>query len=159
VLQRLREEDVPVITSMNRLGRSMLNMITLGADLRERGIGLKVLEQGIDTATAEGHAMFGMLPVLAELQRKLIVADTRDGLAAVRPRDSTTLRLYDYTPSPRAPTCRKCCAPTFMVIRTRDAWTYRSRSPWSPRHLHPGLGRAPGADTIPPLAPRQHTNA
>ncbi|WP_308340735.1 recombinase family protein [Rhodococcus sp. USK10] len=82
---------------MNRLGRSMLNMITLGADLRERGIGLKVLEQGIDTATAEGHAMFGMLPVLAEVQRKLIVANTRDGLAAVRPRDSmTTHRRPDH---------------------------------------------------------------
>ncbi|MGV9866109.1 recombinase family protein [Rhodococcus koreensis] len=45
MLQRLREEDVPVITSLDRLGRSMLNMITLGADLRERGIGLKVLKQ------------------------------------------------------------------------------------------------------------------
>jgi hypothetical protein len=64
----------------------MLHLITLGADLRERGIGLKVLEQGIDTATAEGRAMFGMLSVLAEFQRELIVANTRDGLAAARAR-------------------------------------------------------------------------
>lgn len=63
-----------VITRLDRLGRSVLHLITLGADLRERGIGLKVLEQGIDTATAEGRAMFGMLSVLAELQRELIVA-------------------------------------------------------------------------------------
>src|SRR3546814_8458597 len=54
--------------------------------LRGRGIGLKVLEQGIDTSTAEGRAMFGMLSVLAELQRELIVANTRDGLAAARAR-------------------------------------------------------------------------
>ncbi|MDF3312880.1 recombinase family protein [Rhodococcus sp. T2V] len=47
-LQRLRADDVLVITRLDRLGRSMLHLITLGADLRERCIGLKVLEQGID---------------------------------------------------------------------------------------------------------------
>ena len=55
-------------------------------ELRERGVGLHVIEQGIDTTTAEGRAMFGMLSVLAELQRELIVANTRDGLAAARAR-------------------------------------------------------------------------
>lgn len=72
------------LPGLDRLGRSVLHLITLGADLRERGIGLKVLEQGIDTA--EGRAMFGMLSVLAELQRELIVANTLDGLAAARAR-------------------------------------------------------------------------
>ncbi len=43
-----------------------------------------MIEQGIDTSTMEGRAMFGMLSVLAELQRELIVANTRDGLAAAR---------------------------------------------------------------------------
>ncbi|WP_371648292.1 MULTISPECIES: recombinase family protein [unclassified Streptomyces] len=43
----------------------MLHLVTLGADLRERGIGLHVIEQGIDTSTMEGRAMFGMLSVLA----------------------------------------------------------------------------------------------
>ncbi|MFE5375676.1 recombinase family protein [Streptomyces mirabilis] len=57
----------------------------LGAELRERGIGLHVIEQGIDTATMEGRAMFGMLSVLAELQRELIVANT-NGLASARAR-------------------------------------------------------------------------
>lgn len=86
VLTRLRSGDTLVITRLDRLGRSVVHLITLGAELRERGIGLKVLEQGIDTATAEGRAMFGMLSVLAELQRELIVANTRDGLAAARAR-------------------------------------------------------------------------
>ncbi|MBD8057158.1 recombinase family protein [Rhodococcus ruber] len=71
---------------LDRLGRSVLHLIGLGAELREKGVGLKVLEQGIDTSTAEGRAMFGMLSVLAELQRELIVANTRDGLAAARAR-------------------------------------------------------------------------
>ena len=85
-LARLREGDVLVITRLDRLGRSVLHLLTLGAELRERGIGLIVLEQGIDTATAEGRAMFGMLSVLAQFQRELIVANTRDGLAAARAR-------------------------------------------------------------------------
>ncbi|MFC4564191.1 recombinase family protein [Nocardiopsis mangrovi] len=56
----------------------------LGADLRDRDIGPHVTEQGIDTSTLEGGAMFGMLSVLAELQRELIVANTRDGLEGRR---------------------------------------------------------------------------
>ena len=86
VLTRLRGGDTLVITRLDRLGRSVLHLITLGADLRERGIGLQVLEQDIDTSTAEGRAMFGMLSVLAEFQRELIVANTRYGLAAARAR-------------------------------------------------------------------------
>jgi len=86
VLQLLRDGDVLVVTRLDRLGRSVLHLVTLGAQLRDRGVGLQVVEQGIDTATAEGRAMFGMLSVLAELQRELIVANTRDGLAAARAR-------------------------------------------------------------------------
>ena len=86
VLQLLREGDVLVITRLDRLSRSVLHLVTLGAELRERGVGLKVTEQGIDTSTVEGRAMFGMLAVLAELQRELIVANTNDGLAAARAR-------------------------------------------------------------------------
>lgn len=88
-LKVVRGGDQLVITRLDRLGRSVLHLVTLGAQLRERGVGLRVLEQGIDTATAEGRAMFGMLSVLAELQRELIVANTRDGLAAARARGRT----------------------------------------------------------------------
>lgn len=109
VLRLARDGDTLVITRLDRLGRSVLHLVTLGAQLRERGVGLRVLEQGIDTATAEGRAMFGMLSVLAELQRELIVANTRDGLAAARARGrhggrrpvltpaqvATAQRLYD----------------------------------------------------------------
>jgi len=86
VLRLLRDRDTLKITPLDRLGRSVLHLVTLGAELRERGVGLHVIEQGIDTTTTEGRAMFGMLSVLAELQRELIVANTRDGLAAARAR-------------------------------------------------------------------------
>lgn len=86
LLALLQPGDTVKITRLDRLSRSVQHLINLGADLRAREIELHVVEQGIDTSTAEGRAMFGMLSVLAELQRELIVANTRDGLAAARAR-------------------------------------------------------------------------
>lgn len=86
VMQLLREGDTLKVTRLDRLGRSLVHLVTLGAQLREHGVGLHVVEQGIDTSTAEGRAMFGMLSVLAEYQRELIVANTNDGLASARAR-------------------------------------------------------------------------
>ncbi len=59
IMQLLRDGDTLKVTRLDRLGRSLLDLITLGAELRQRGVGLHVIEQGIDTATAEGRAMFG----------------------------------------------------------------------------------------------------
>ncbi len=127
MLRLLRDGDTLKITRLDRLGRSVLHLVTLGAGLRKRGVGLHVIEQGIDTSTAEGRAMFGMLSVLAELQRELIVANTRDGLAAARARGrnggrrpkldaeqvALAQQLYDAgeKPSSRSQTSSECRAP------------------------------------------------
>ena len=97
-LKLLRAGDTLTITRLDRLGRSVLHLVTLGAELRERGVELHVIDQGIDTATAEGRAMFGMLSVLAELQRELIVANTHDGLQAARARGRRGGRRRKLTP-------------------------------------------------------------
>lgn len=102
MMRLLRDGDTLVITRLDRLGRSLLHLVTLGAQLRDRGIGLQVLEQGIDTHTAEGRAMFGMLSVLAELQRELIIANTRDGLNAARARGRVGGRKAKLTPEQAA---------------------------------------------------------
>lgn len=86
LLKVLRSGDTLYITRLDRLGRSLAHLVALGSDLRNRSIDLVVTEQGIDTRTAEGRLMFGMLATLAEYQRELIVANTRDGLAAARSR-------------------------------------------------------------------------
>jgi len=83
-MQLLRDGDTLKVTRLDRLGRSLHHLVNLGAELRGRGVGLHVVEQGIDTDTPEGRAMFGMLSVLAEYQRELIIANTHDGLAAAR---------------------------------------------------------------------------
>jgi DNA invertase Pin-like site-specific DNA recombinase len=101
-LQLMREGDTLKVTRLDRLSRSVLHLVTLGADLRERDIGLHVIEQGIDTSTIEGRAMFGMLSVLAELQRELIVANTHDGLASARARGRVGGRRPRLTPDQAA---------------------------------------------------------
>jgi DNA invertase Pin-like site-specific DNA recombinase len=102
VLQLLRDGDSLKITRLDRLSRSVLHLVTLGAELRVRGIGLHVIEQGIDTETVEGRAMFGMLSVLAELQRELTVANTNDGLASARARGRVGGRRARLTPDQAA---------------------------------------------------------
>ncbi len=102
VIRMLRADDTLMITRLDRLSRSVLHLVTLGADLRARGVGLHVIEQGIDTGTVEGRAMFGMLSVLAELQRELIVANTRDGLASARARGRVGGRRPRLTPDQAA---------------------------------------------------------
>lgn len=102
VIRMLRADDTLMITRLDRLSRSVLHLVTLGADLRARGVGLHVIEQGIDTGTVEGRAMFGMLSVLAELQRELIVANTKDGLASARARGRVGGRRPRLTPDQAA---------------------------------------------------------
>jgi DNA invertase Pin-like site-specific DNA recombinase len=128
VLRMLREGDTLKITRLDRLGRSVLHLVTLGAELRERGVGLPVIEQGIDTTTAEGRAMFGMLSVLAELQRELIVANTRDGTR--RRARSWTQRRPPTKTHPRADHLRPA------ALRHRRAHRPADRRPLqrSPHH-------------------------
>lgn len=102
VMRLLRSGDTLVVTRLDRLGRSMQHLVNLGAELRERGVGLHVTEQGIDTRTPEGRAMYGMFAVFAEFQRELIIANTRDGLAAARARGRVGGRRPKLTPDQAA---------------------------------------------------------
>jgi len=78
----LREGDVLVAVKLDRLGRSVQHLAALVEDLAERGVGLKILDQGIDTTTAAGRMLLHMLAAIAEFERALISERTRDGLAA-----------------------------------------------------------------------------
>lgn len=80
----LREGDVLVITKLDRAGRSLQHLVTLSNELRERGIGLKVLDQGIDTTTAAGRLFYNMVASFAEFERDLIVERTHEGLRTAR---------------------------------------------------------------------------
>ena len=85
-LAYLRHGDTLVITKLDRLGRSVQNLKDITAQLREQGVGLLALQQGIDTTTAGGRLFFHMLAAIAEFEHDLVVERTRDGLAAARAR-------------------------------------------------------------------------
>ena len=75
-----------VITRLSRAMRSLKHLLTLAEELRERGIGLVVLKQSIDTTTPTGRLVFHILGAIDEFQRELIVEGTSEGLAAARAR-------------------------------------------------------------------------
>ncbi|MCW2901580.1 MAG: resolvase, partial [Streptosporangiaceae bacterium] len=84
-----REGDQLVITKLDRLGRSLKNLIELSDDLRARGIGLVVLDQGIDTSTPGGRLFFQIIGAIAEFEHSLMSDRTTEGLEAARARGRT----------------------------------------------------------------------
>src|SRR4029453_13230079 len=88
-LAYLRRGDVFVITRLARAMRSLKHLLALADELRERGVGLVVLKQHIDTTTPTGRLVFHILGAIDEFQRELIVEGARVGLAAARARGRT----------------------------------------------------------------------
>jgi DNA invertase Pin-like site-specific DNA recombinase len=82
----LREGDTLVITRLDRLGRSSKDLHDIAAFLEQRKVNLVATEQPIDTTTPEGKMFFSILAAFAQFERELLVARTRDGLAAARAR-------------------------------------------------------------------------
>lgn len=85
-LTDLRENDTLVIYSLDRLGRSALQVIKLVQDLQKRKINLISIKDNIDTSTPHGKFVFQLTAILAELERELIIQRTKDGLNAARSR-------------------------------------------------------------------------
>ena len=97
-LAYLREGDVFVITRLSRAMRSLKHLLALADELRERGVGLVVLKQQIDTTTPTGRLVFHILGAIDEFQRELIIEGTREGLDAARARGRTGGRKPKLNP-------------------------------------------------------------
>ena len=89
LLSANRAGDQIVITRLDRLGRSLDNLIDLSKQLQAAGVDLVVLDQGIDTSTAVGRMFFQILGAIAEFEHALMSERTMDGLAAARARGRT----------------------------------------------------------------------
>lgn len=85
-LDYLRAGDTLVVPSLDRLGRSIQDLIAIVAGLRKRGVGFRSLHEALDTTTPGGRLVFHVFAALAEFIRELIVQGTHEGLAAARAR-------------------------------------------------------------------------
>ncbi len=86
-LEYLRSGDTLAVWKLDRLGRSVKEVLTLADELHERGIGLRILTgtlAGSYTSTGEGKFFFTMMAAFAELERDMIHQRTMAGLAAAR---------------------------------------------------------------------------
>ena len=73
-----------MVPSLDRLGRSLQDLIAVVAGLRRRGIGFRSLREALDTTTPGGRLVFHVFAALAEFIRELIVDGANEGLAAAR---------------------------------------------------------------------------
>jgi DNA invertase Pin-like site-specific DNA recombinase len=83
-LKKLEHGDMLIVWKLDRLGRSLRDLITMLDSLRDRGVKFRSLTEAIDTDTPTGRAMWQMIGVLAELERSLISERTRAGVKAAK---------------------------------------------------------------------------
>jgi DNA invertase Pin-like site-specific DNA recombinase len=79
-----KEFDMVASWSVDRLGRSLTDLLSVLQGLHEKGVGLFLHQQGLDTTTTAGKAMFQMLGVFAEFERGIIRERVNAGLARAR---------------------------------------------------------------------------
>src|ERR1700716_1220244 len=79
-----KEFDMVASWSVDRLGRSLTDLLSILQGLHDKGVGLFLHQQGLDTSTTAGKAMFQMLGVFAEFERGIIRERVNAGLARAR---------------------------------------------------------------------------
>jgi DNA invertase Pin-like site-specific DNA recombinase len=89
-----REIDIVMAWSVDRLGRSLQDLVAFLGELRAAGIDLYLHQQGVDTTTPAGRALFQMLGVFAEFERAIIVERVRAGIARARAEGKRLGRPY-----------------------------------------------------------------
>lgn len=79
-----REVDMVAAWSVDRLGRSLRDLVSLLSDLQAKAVDLFLLQQGLDTSTPSGRAMFQMLGVFSEFEAAMIRDRVRSGVARAK---------------------------------------------------------------------------
>jgi DNA invertase Pin-like site-specific DNA recombinase len=85
-LEALQAGDVLVVWRLDRLGRSLADLIDLVNSLKAKGCGFKSLTESIDTSTAGGELVFHLFGAMAQFERALVIERTRAGLNAAKRR-------------------------------------------------------------------------
>ena len=77
-----REVDVVCVYSVDRIGRNLSDVISLVEELNDKGVGLVIHKNGIDTTTAYGKNLVGFFALVAQMERDFIASRITDGIAA-----------------------------------------------------------------------------
>ena len=85
-LDQIRKRDTLVIWKLDRLGRSLSDLLSIVEYLKERGAHFLSIQDGFDTSTASGKMVFSVIGAMAEYERNLIRERTMAGLKAARAR-------------------------------------------------------------------------
>jgi DNA invertase Pin-like site-specific DNA recombinase len=81
-----REVDVVCVYAVDRIGRSMGDIISLVEELDQKGVGLIIHKNAIDTTTAQGKILVGFFALVAQMEKDMNNSRVRDGVAAARAR-------------------------------------------------------------------------
>lgn len=98
LLEVLKEDDVLIVWKLDRLGRSMRELVQLVEGFSKKGVKFISLQDHIDTTTAQGRLFFGIIASLAEFERDLIRERTMAGLKAARLRGVSGGRKKGLSP-------------------------------------------------------------
>lgn len=80
-LEYVREGDALVVSRLDRVARSVLDLAKIADLLKRKGVSLRVLDQGLDTSTSEGKLMFNLLGAFAEFEADIRAERQADGIA------------------------------------------------------------------------------
>ena len=79
-MEYVREGDTLVVTKLDRLARSTLDLCQIAAELERKSVNLKVLDQNIDTSDATGRLLFNMLGAIAQFETEIRAERQREGI-------------------------------------------------------------------------------
>ncbi len=80
----MREGDALVVTKLDRLARSVPHLVEITPRLGEEGIGLVILDLGIDTATPSGTLVLNLIGAIGQFEREMMLERQREGIARAR---------------------------------------------------------------------------
>jgi len=83
-LDFVREGDVLVVTKLDRLARSMGNLMDIVRVLERKNVGLRILAMNLDTSTPTGKLMLNVLGSVAQFERELMLERQREGIAKAK---------------------------------------------------------------------------
>lgn len=98
-LRHLQPGDTLVVWRLDRLGRSLSDLIDIVSAIQAKGCEFRSITEAIDTTTASGKLVFHLMAALAEFERRLIAERTKAGLAAARARGVRLGRKPKLSPS------------------------------------------------------------